>query len=189
MENDTFMWFPDDAGTLGDSQPVGETTDEWFSQVGAFELRSFNVHVELGDAPEGGSEKYGVAFRPMEIVKSVDLASVLLLRACTEHTPLPTAILVLRLAGGEPLMYLQYVFRNLFVNQVKWGQQMEGGRAEETVVLTYEEMGIQYIQQLPDGTPQISGTWVYNTAGNETLGTDSYFVGPYQTAEDWKSSH
>jgi type VI secretion system secreted protein Hcp len=70
-------------------------------------------------------------------------------------------VLAVRKAGGDPLLYLQYIFRQVFVTNITWS----GGGGEEgfkeTVKFKFGAMGIQYIQQKPDGTQgtKLSGAW------------------------------
>ena len=193
MQYDTFMWFPDEDGKLGNARPVGESSDAWFEPVGAFEIDSFQFKVALSGAPnvsqEGSAPKRGVKFEQLQVVKPVELASTLLFRACTERTKIPTAILVSRLSGGEPLMYLQYVFREVRVDKVSWQQDDEGKRTKETVLLRFSEMALQYIPQKATGAYGQPKCWTWNAGGNraplDAVKTYNYFVRRHETPQSW----
>ena len=177
MAADNFLWFPDPAkgGLLAAanakaSQPEGETTDKWFKDMKALEVS--NVSFGLGQAQTAGSSSTGAGagkakFEEFSLDKGVDLASVPLYLACTAGAHFPSVMLACRKAGGENLVYLQYIFRMVFVTSISW----QGGGGEEapreSIKFKFGAMGIQYIQQSADGTEgtnKMIGYW--NTTTN-----------------------
>lgn len=172
MAADNFLWFPS-AATGGlltgkSSQPQGETTDAWFSKRKAFECLSFSFGVAQAETSGSASTGAGAGkakFEEFSIEKAVDLASVPIYNACTAGAHFPSVMLAIRKAGGSNLLYLQYIFRMVFVTGINWS----GGGGEEapreTIKFKFGAMGIQYIQQKADGTEgtKIQGLWSTTT--------------------------
>ena len=98
--------------------------------------------------------------------KVVDLASVPLYNACTAGAHFPSVMLAIRKAGGSNLLYLQYIFRMVFVTSINWS----GGGGEEapreSVKFKFGAMGIQYIAQKADGTEGTKMQGMWNTTTN-----------------------
>jgi len=168
MAADNFLWFPAAAtgGLLTGkaSQPEGETTDSWFSQKKALEVLSFGFGVSQAETSGSASTGAGAGkakFEEFSIEKAVDLSSVPLYNACTAGAHFPSVMLVARKAGGSNLLYLQYIFRMVFVTGINWS----GGGGEEapreTIKFKFGAMGIQYVQQKADGTEgtKMQGMW------------------------------
>jgi len=172
MAADNFLWFPSPAtgGLLVGkaSQPEGETTDGWFSKKKALEVLSFSFGVAQAETTGSGSTGAGAGkakFEEFSIEKAVDLASVPLYNACTAGAHFPSLMLAIRKAGGSNLIYIQYIFRMVFVTGINWS----GGGGEEapreTIKFKFGAMGIQYIPQKADGGEgiKIQGLWSTTT--------------------------
>jgi len=153
------LWFPDAAkgGLLTGkaAKPEGESTDNWFSKKKALEVKSFGFGLTQADTTTSGSTGSGtgkVKFNEFSVEKGVDLASVPLYQACAAGAHYPSVMLAIRKAGGSNLLYLQYIFRQVFVVEIGWS----GGGGEEapneSVKFRYGAMGIRYVQQHADGT-------------------------------------
>jgi len=172
MAADNFLWFPD-AAALGTNvtgkagKPEGETTDDRFVAKKALEIMSFSFGVaqaETSGSTTGGASAGKAKFEEFTIERNVDQASAPLFNACTGGAHFPNVVLAIRKAGGDPLLYLQYIFRQVFVTNISWS----GGGGEEgfkeTVKFKFGAMGIQYIQQKADGTQglKLQGAWSTN---------------------------
>jgi type VI protein secretion system component Hcp len=183
---DNFIWDPD--GII-----KGETNDLYFSKLKAFEIHKWNFKVDNGSArvssPKGpgqlqtmsdsdSSSEVGVIpgklkFQEIEIDKSVDSASVLLYKACCiRDKPIPTLMMATRASGGEPLLYLQYIFRLVQLTSIKWDGGSGTERAKETFAFSFKAMGMQYVQQGPDGKQVSTGplSWVWNIVNLDANG-------------------
>lgn len=158
MAADNFLWFPDAAkgGLLTGkaAKPEGETTDNWFKAKKALELKSFTFGLTQADTTSSGSTGSGtgkVKFNEFSVEKGVDLASVPLYQACAAGAHFPSVMLAIRKAGGANLLYLQYIFRQVFVIEIGWN----GGGGEEapneSVKFRFGALGIRYVQQLATG--------------------------------------
>lgn len=159
MSADNFMWFPDSAkgGLLSgkSAKPEGETTDAWFSKKKALEVKNFTFGLEHSETTQSGttgSAAGRVKFNEFAFSKSVDLSSVPLYQACAAGAHFPSVMLAIRKAGGSNLLYLQYMFRQVFIVSIGWsgggGDELPG----EDVKFRFGAFGIRYVQQLPDGT-------------------------------------
>lgn len=169
MACDNFVWIPAAAsgGLLkGDAatQPQGETADKWFSTKKAFECLSITFGVtqaETTGSAATGSGAGKAKFDEFQIEKFVDLASVPMYQACCAGAHFPTICLAIRKAGGSNLIYVQYMFRMVFVTSISWTGGDGEAAPKETIKFKYGALGIQYVRQLPTGGPgtPISVMW------------------------------
>src|SRR5262249_38479854 len=127
MAADNFLWFPEPAkgGLLigKSSQPEGETSDSFFSKKKALEIKSFSFGVSQAETTGSGTTGAGAGkakFEEFSVEKGVDLASVPLYNACTAGAHFGSVMLVIRKAGGTNLLYIQYIFRIVFVTGITW---------------------------------------------------------------------
>jgi len=169
MASDNFMWFPQDGGS-----PIqGETTDQYFTKKGAFEVSTFKFSLEGEEATEGKSQSGSsgkAKFGSFTIEKRVDSASVPLYKACCQATIFPSIMLAVRMQGGSNLLYLQYIFRYNQVVGVEWQGGSAEDRATETVTFIFKAMGVQYIPQGADGKEGTKQQWSWNTSNQGAPG-------------------
>jgi len=158
MACDNFLWFPEAAtgGLLksGSDKPLGESTDKWFSTMNAMELQSISFGVSQAETTGSGSTGSGAGkakFEEFTIEKFVDLASVPLYVACCAGAHYPSVMLAIRKAGGQNLIYVQYIFRRVFVTGINWSGGGGEEAPKETIKFKFGAMGIQYVKQLPTG--------------------------------------
>ncbi len=178
MACDNFLWFPTPAvgGLLSSkaTQPTGESTDKWMgmqSSYKALEVLSFNfgcAQAETGGSATGGASAGKAKFEEFSIEKYVDLASVPLYNACAAGAHFPSVMLAIRKAGGSNLLYLQFIFRMVFVTGVNWSGGSGEENCKETIKFKYYALGVQYVRQKPDGTGDtpIAGSWSMNQNNN-----------------------
>jgi type VI secretion system secreted protein Hcp len=174
MAADNFMWFPEAAkgGLLAGkaAQPAGETTDKWFKKYKAFELQEFEFGVKQAETTGSAATGAGagkVEFEEFKIKKSVDLGTVPLYQACAGGAHFPTVMIAVRKAGGAGLIYVQFMFRQVFVKSI----DHEGGSGDEapseSITFKFGAMGIQYIQQLASGAEGTKMTGLWSTTTNK----------------------
>jgi type VI secretion system secreted protein Hcp len=174
---DNFVWFPEAAkgGLLTGkaAQPQGETTDDWFKEKKALEVSSFGWGVEQAETTGSSSTGSGAGkakFKEFSISKGVDLASVPLFNACCAGAHYPHICVALRKPGGSNLIYIQYVFTQVFVISIKWS----GGGGEEApkedVTFKFGAYSMQYIQQLADGTEGAKQEGAWSATANKPTG-------------------
>jgi type VI protein secretion system component Hcp len=173
---DNFMWDPD-------QKIYGETTDDIFGDdpYNAFEISSWSFNVNNGSdeesdgtanakpdgargapAPTSGALAGKLKFSSVTIVKTVDWASNLLYKHCCYEDPVPTLILATRRASGDNFIYLQYMFREVYITQISWDGGSGTERAKETLTLNYKALGLHYSPMSPEGTPYPDREWNWN---------------------------
>ena len=151
MAFDSFMYFEG-----GDPAIQGETTDSVLKSKKAFEIYSFSWGasnpVTVGSAAEGmGAGK--VSLSSFSVMKKTDNTSPTLFKACCTGTHYPSASVVLRKAGGKPVDYIQYDFKEVMVESVQWSGSSGGDDSPaESVSFAYGEVTINYTPQKTDGT-------------------------------------
>lgn len=183
MLGDCFLWFPGPDG--GDPLVKGETTDEFFGRIKAIQLKSFQFTMknsvdpteDNNSAPQAKSRK--AKFQEFEIEKQVDAASAALAKACSDGTPFPTMMVGVRKASGSGLLYLQYMFRKVFITGITWSGGGGESTASEKATFAFVAMGFQYIRQTSTGQGKDGVTdgrgrsaWSFNAS----TGTDSLVV-------------
>jgi type VI secretion system secreted protein Hcp len=158
---DNFMWIP--GGEIS-----GETQDAAFSKHDAFEISSFDFSVEWEDEKSDGKLK--LKFGEAKIEKFIDSASALLYKASCRGIPIPTIMMAIRNAGGDPLLYLQYIFRDNRITGISWRDG--GGRTlvNESFTFSFKAMGMQYIQQKADRTLAAGKQWAWNVVMQDVHG-------------------
>lgn len=175
MPADNFVWFPAEAsgGLLvsGATKPQGETKDKFFAAKGAFEVKNISFGVEMAQTATSGTSGAGVGkakFNPFKIEKDVDTASCPLFTACAAGAHYPTVNVAVRKTGGTNLVYLQYIFRQVFITEITW----DGGGGEEnpkeTISFAFGVMAMQYVQQKPDGSMGTMQSAMWSTITNKT---------------------
>lgn len=168
------MWFPGDSSSGGGSNTVestlkngskvavsvsGETTDEWFKPRKAFEVKSFSFSVKSSSDLRSEQAQFG----GFTIEKIVDTASVGLYKACSLGARFHTAMFAIREAGGDNLLYLQYMFRDVAVTDITWKGGSGNERPTEDVTFEFTAMGFQYVQQNSVGRMANTYRWSWNT--------------------------
>jgi type VI secretion system secreted protein Hcp len=182
MAADNFLWFPDAASggllTGGADKPQGESTDDWFSKKGAVELASFGFGVAQADTSGSGTSGASAGkakFEEFTIEKDVDQASAPLFGACTAGAHFPNIVLIVRKPGGSNLLYVQFIFRQVFVTGVNWSGAGGEENLKESIKFKFGAMGIQYIAQTAKGAADsriMQGWWstVTNQPNSEVTG-------------------
>jgi type VI protein secretion system component Hcp len=119
---------------------------------------------------EAAEEAVRAKFEAFTVTKMMDLASPKLYKACSTGTRFPAAMLALRKPGGEYLLYIQFIFRDVAVTGITWDGGEGDKLPQETLTFTFKAMGLQYIKQAPRGQmgdrpPQ---EWRWSTATNSS---------------------
>jgi type VI protein secretion system component Hcp len=170
MLSDNFMWFPQASG----SQISGETTDQYFAGKGASELNSFTFNIaseETTEAKTAGKSAGKAKFGLFTVEKKVDTASVPLYKACCQATIFPSIMVAVRKAGGDHLLFMQYVFRYNQVTSVAWSGANGTERPGETIIFSFKAMGVQYISQTArGGQGQFIQQWSWNAVNQGVPG-------------------
>ncbi|HEX4771849.1 MAG TPA: type VI secretion system tube protein Hcp [Bryobacteraceae bacterium] len=163
MAADNFLWFPAKAtggliSTNNANQPLGESTDAFFSKKHAIEISEFSFGItqaETSGSATSGAGAGKAKFDEFTIKKVVDKSSPALYQACAAGAHFPSVYLGMRKAGGAQLLYLEYIFVMVFITGITWS----GGSGEELpteeVKFKFGAMGMQY--QAQDNSGQAAG--------------------------------
>jgi len=175
MAADNFLIFPS-AATGGlligkATQPEGESTDDWMAQHKAVEIASFSFGISQAETTGSGTTGASAGkakFDEFTVEKDVDQSTAPLFNACTAGAHYPGLLLVARKSGGTHLLFVQYVFAQVFVTAVNWSGAGGEENPKETIKFKFGAMGIQYIQQKPDGSEgtKMSASWSVLTNDN-----------------------
>jgi type VI secretion system secreted protein Hcp len=180
MPADNFLYFPTAAtgGLLGQhTKPEGETTDSVFGgdKYKALEILSFSFGLTQAETAGSGSSGAGIGrvkFDEFQIEKYVDRSSVPLYNACAAGGHFPDVLLLIRKPGGNNLLYLQFIFRMVFVTNISWSGGGGDETPKETIKFKFGAIGMQYQQQDAKGQPvsgdgRKSAAWSASTNKNE----------------------
>jgi type VI protein secretion system component Hcp len=168
--SDNFMWFPQPGARISEkgagSQIAGETTDNFFKTKGAFEVSNFKFKAQGDQAEKKDTGIYAgkAKFESCEVNKVVDCASTSLYKACCQATIFPSIMLAVRYAGGDQLVFLQYIFRFNQILGISWDGGSGEERPREVITFSFKAMGMQYIPQKPGGKQGVPLYWSWNTA-------------------------
>jgi len=149
---------------------VGESQDNAHS--GEIDVLSWDWGMAQSGTMHSGSGGGGgkVAIQDISITKTVDKATPVLMKACSDGTQFPEAVLTIRKAGTEPLEYLIITMTDVIITSVSTGGSGGEDVIRETTKLNFAQVSVEYQPQAPDGSPE-GGTITYgwNIAGNIAL--------------------
>lgn len=164
MAFDCFLQFK------GSNAPTGESTDSTYSKWIALNSFSFGASnpSDIGSAtPGSGAGK--VQLSSFQVEKKADNSSPDLFLACCQGNHFDTATVVMRKAGGGQNVYLQYDFKEVYIDTVQaQGATATDDRPTEIVTFSFAQVKITYTPQESGGgkgTPNVKG-WDVTTNKN-----------------------
>jgi type VI secretion system secreted protein Hcp len=142
----------------------GESTDDahkdWIEilSFGQSICRSFDV------TPDSYDGATAADFGDFVIVKAMDKSSPKLAVACADGTHIKEVVLELCRAGGDKMLYMEYILEDVIVSCYEPGGRTEGGDSLplETVSLRFNKIQWTYTQQKRadgSGGGNVSGGW------------------------------
>lgn len=155
MAFDAFMTLEVNSGT----EVKGETQDAVYKDKGAFEVLSFEIgaenNINIGSISSGGGAGKAT-FKELTVTKKTDLASCALFSNLCQGEHFKSATLDLRRSGGSAgasgKPFLKWKFSFVMVQDISWSGSDGDDICEETLVLQYGAMKVDYISQKADGT-------------------------------------
>jgi type VI secretion system Hcp family effector len=143
----------------------GESTDD--AHKDWIEALSFNWGVSqqasATASSSGGGSSQRADFQDLSVVKLMDSASPLLMKACAEGAHIDEVTLELCRAGGEKLLYMEYKLSNVIISSVSVGGG-GGGEPTESLTINYGKINQKYTKQARKG-----GAGAGNTEGGWDL--------------------
>lgn len=148
MSFDAFLYFPNQ------SKVVGETQDDAMSAKGAFEILSFEFgaenNINIGSISGGGGAGKA-SFKEFTVTKKTDTGSCGLFTTLCTGTHFDEAIVELRRSGGAAdasgATFMKFHFMLVMVQDIGWSGSDGDDVCEETVILQYGAMKIEYFTQ------------------------------------------
>lgn len=139
----------------------GESKDQ--AHKGEIDIESFTFGVQNGGtfSTGGGGGAGKVSFADIEIMKSADLSSPLLMEACASGKHIAAALLTVRKAGGKQEEFYKIKMSDVLVSSVS-NSGAAGGNPQESLALNFAKIEFDYKEQSEKGT----------LAGNAHFGWD-----------------
>ena len=106
-------------------------------------------------SPVGSGAGAGrVEIHNFTVTKRMDKSSAKLFQSCCSGKHFPTAVLSILKAGGDnPVEYLKYEFKEVFVTDVQWSGASGGDDTpHENVSFTFGSVQMTYTPQKTDGS-------------------------------------
>jgi type VI secretion system secreted protein Hcp len=115
----------------------------------------------------GGSGKAN--FQDISVTKWVDIASPILQLFCANGDQFPSATLVCRKAGKNPLEYIKVVMKKVIVTSVSTGGSGGEDRLTENISLNFRDIEFYYAEQKEDGSAGDKKDFKWSIAENAQL--------------------
>jgi len=142
MKTDFFLILP---GINGESSDHIHKNSIDIDSIGWDLKNSGTTHVGRG----GGSGK--VEVDSISLTKLVDRATPNLIKACCQGRHFEKASVIVRKAGEQPLEYLRYELKDVFVNRVSQGGKNSNDQIKETLYLSFASFRTVYAPQSAGG--------------------------------------
>lgn len=162
---DVFMYATDSTTV------IGETLDQEAQRLGAFEVLSFKIGAEntvnIGSISGGGGAGRAT-FKAMTLTKKVDTASTGFFTHLTNGQHLDEMIIYMRQSGSPSAdTFLRYTLKFVMVQDISWSGSDGDDIVEETIVIQYGAMQIDYYKQKLDGSFEPAKTAQWSQVLNE----------------------
>jgi len=151
---------------IADGKPKGESRDK--VHKGEIDVLAWSWGVSnSGSAHVGGGMGAGKAnVQDLSLTKYIDKSSPDLLAACCKGTHYPTAVLVVRKAGGTPLEYITIEMTEVLITSVSTGGSGGEDRLTENVTLNFAKVKVDYKEQLATGATGDTPSMIFDIAAN-----------------------
>lgn len=125
--------------------------------------QSGSMHVGGG----GGSGK--VSVQDVSITKYVDKSSATIMNKTCAGEHFPSAVLVIRKAGGSPLEYWKLTMNKVLITSISTGGSGGEDQLTENLTLNFEDFMAEYTEQKEDGSAGASNEAGFNIATNAPI--------------------
>lgn len=122
--------------------------------------QSGSMHVGGG----GGSGK--VSVQDVSITKYVDKASATIMNKTCAGDHFPSAVLVIRKAGGTALEYWKLTMNKVLITSISTGGSGGEDKLTENLTLNFEDFKAEYTEQKEDGSAGATTEAGFNIAQN-----------------------
>jgi len=129
---------------------VGESQDA--KHKGEIDVLAWSWGESEGTARTRHGVLAAACIQDLSLTKFIDSSSPALIMNTMTGQTAPTAVLVVRKAGGAQIEYLRLTMKNVTISSYQTGGSGGEDRLTENVVLHFDSMQGQYQQQKPDGS-------------------------------------
>lgn len=129
---------------------VGESADA--KHKGEIDVLAWSWGESTGTARTNRGVAPSACIQDLSLTKFIDSASPALIMNGMTGQVAPNAILVVRKAGEQQLEYLRLTMKNVTITAYQTGGSGGEDRLTENVVLHFDSMQGQYVQQRADGS-------------------------------------
>lgn len=168
MSFDAFMYIP------AEEKLKGETQDESFSEKNAFEIMSFEIgaenNINIGSISAGGGAGKAT-FKELTVTKKTDTSSCGLFTRLVEGGHIQDVFIELRRSGGAAgasgATFLKFDFKLVMLQDIAWSGSDGDDICEETLVLQYGAMKVEYFKQDITGQMATHSTALWSRVKNK----------------------
>lgn len=122
---------------------------------------------QSGSFHTGGGGGAGKAnFQDISVTKWVDQSSAELMKYCANGDHFPTATLIVRKAGKQPLEYIKILMTKVMITSVSTGGSGGEDKLTENISLNFAEVKFSYQKQKDDGSGEPAKEFPWDIAGN-----------------------
>ncbi|WP_372797446.1 Hcp family type VI secretion system effector [Pontiella sp.] len=121
---------------------------------------SATTHISGG----GGAGK--ASFKDLTVTKYLDKSSPALMTRISDGRHIPSATLVVRKVGSDPLEYLTITMTDIIVTSLSTGGSGGEDRLTENITLNFAEVEVEYIPQKIDGSTEQSVEFGWDIQAN-----------------------
>lgn len=151
----------------------GESKDDvHFGEIDVLAWQwDYTISEDAGKSGRGRGREATIC-EPISFVHYFDKASVGIALAGFKGSFIQEALLTVRKSGGEPLTPLEYLkitLRNAAVISQTMGGEESENRLVEQFMLNFEEIKLEYTEQLPDGSGDASIIFDWDCEANRQL--------------------
>jgi type VI secretion system secreted protein Hcp len=147
----------------------GETQDDKYKAENGIDVLAWSWGMsQSGTFHLGGGGGAGKAnFQDISVTKYIDKSSPILMLYCSNGDHFPSAKLVVRKAGKDPLEYLVIEMKKVLITSVSTGGSGGEDRLTENVSLNFAEVKVIYTEQTETGGAGDKPEYGWNIASNK----------------------
>lgn len=149
----------------------GETQDSKYKAEGGIDILAWSWGMsQSGSFHMGGGGGAGKAnFQDISCTKYIDKSSPILMLYCANGDHFPSAKIVVRKAGKNPLEYLTIKMKQVLITSVSTGGSGGEDKLTENITMNFAQAEVYYIEQKADGTEGAKPDFKWDIAGNKQL--------------------
>jgi len=117
----------------------------------------------------GGGGAGKASFQDLSVTKYIDNSSAVLMLYCANGDHFPSAEIIVRKAGKDPLEYYKIKMNKVLITSVSTGGSGGEDRLTENISLNFESVELEYSKQKADGTGEPAKEFKWDIGANVKL--------------------